>query len=380
MPHAGSWVAKLLRVHFRGRVLALLALISLGLSTALSAHAAVRPRPRARPRVRCHVPNVRGQKLAAAVKRLRMAHCAAAHARASRTTEVVGQRPVAGHLERGGARVTLFLGARIKTTPPHRVPPRQTPPHKTPPPAQPVLAGTPASATPEPVGIPGSWKLMMNSDFSTNSMNSSLWRTGWSSIGVSPPANANELDCYNPRNVYLPGDGTLHLDVTAVSSTCGGSTKPYTGAMVTTNPARARSGGFQYVYGVLEARIFLPADGSLFADWPAFWADGQHWPQDGEDDVMEGIYGMPCWTFHNLAGMVHACMHTMTPGWHTFASDWQPGSITYYYDGVTVGTDTSGITSSPMYIILDNTVHNNEPTVTVADSMQVQYVRVWQAG
>jgi hypothetical protein len=31
-----------------------------------------------------------------------------------------------------------------------------------------------------------------------------------------------------------------------------------------------------------------------------------------------------------------------------------------------------------MFIILDNTVHANEPTVTEPDSMQVQYVRVWQ--
>jgi beta-glucanase (GH16 family) len=221
---------------------------------------------------------------------------------------------------------------------------------------------------------------VLNSDFSTNSINTSIWRTGWTSSGVTSPANGNELDCYSPRNVYLPGDGTLHLDVTATPSTCGGTTKPYTGAMVNTNPARARSGGFQYSYGVLEARIYLPADGPLVANWPALWADGQHWPTDGEDDVMEGIYGMPCWTFHNTAGMIHACMHTMAPGWHTFASDWQPGSITYYYDGVDVGSDTSGITSSPMYIILDNTVHNNEANVTEADSMQVQYVRVWQAG
>ena len=61
---------------------------------------------------------------------------------------------------------------------------------------------------------------------------------------------------------------------------------------------------------------------------------------------MEGLNGVACWTFHNAVGMSHGCDKSLTPGWHTFASDWQPGSITYYYDGVNVGSVTSGMTSS----------------------------------
>ena len=90
-------------------------------------------------------------------------------------------------------------------------------------------------------------------------------------------------------------------------STCGGVTRPYTGAMITTNPARGRGGGFQYTYGVLEAKVYLPADGSLIANWPGVWANGQTWPVDGEDDLMEGLQGLACWSFHNTAGMSHGC-------------------------------------------------------------------------
>jgi beta-glucanase (GH16 family) len=118
----------------------------------------------------------------------------------------------------------------------------------------------------------------------------------------------------------------------------------------------------------------------LIANWPGVWADGQSWPADGEDDLVEGLNGVACWTFHNAVGMNHGCDQSITPGWHTVASDWQPGSITYYYDGIDVGTDISGITSSPMYIIINNTVHSGEPSVSTPDSMQVQYVRVWQTG
>jgi len=53
--------------------------------------------------------------------------------------------------------------------------------------------------------------------------------------------------------------------------------------------------------------------------------------------------------------------------------------VTYYYDGVDVGSITTGITSSPMYLILNNTVSPYSPNDSEADSMQVQYVRVWQS-
>jgi beta-glucanase (GH16 family) len=171
----------------------------------------------------------------------------------------------------------------------------------------------------------------------------------------------------------------MHLNVTAEPSTCGGATEPYTGALVTTNPDDGRaSGGFQYTYGVLEARVYIPADGALIADWPAVWADGQSWPTDGEDDLLEGLGGSACSSLHGPLGLTNACEH-LTPGWHTFASDWEPGSVTYYYDGLAVFRFATDITSAPMFIVLDNSVRSIQgANITEADSMQVQYVRVWQ--
>ena len=237
-----------------------------------------------------------------------------------------------------------------------------------------------SNGTPQPAGIVGNWNLVLNSNFNAPSLDTSVWQTGWFGNGVTSPVNKSEQDCYSPSNVTFPGDGTMHLNVTAQSSTCNGVTKPYTGALVSTNPNDGRaSGGFQYTYGVLEARVYIPADDTHIANWPAVWADGQSWPADGEDDLVEGIGGRACFHFHDPLGGPGACDTSLTPGWHTFSSDWQPGSVTYYYDGIKVGSIATGITNSPMYIILDNTVANNNAGVTEADSMQVQYVRVWQS-
>jgi beta-glucanase (GH16 family) len=110
------------------------------------------------------------------------------------------------------------------------------------------------------------------------------------------------------------------------------------------------------------------------------WADGQSpWPTNGEDDVLEGLGGEACFHFHSPSGGPGSCVAGNLSGWHTFASDWQPGSVTYYYDGAQVGRITTGITSSPMYLILSNTVSSamGGPTVAPSD-MQVDYVRVWQ--
>ena len=49
---------------------------------------------------------------------------------------------------------------------------------------------------------------------------------------------------------------------------------------------------------------------------------------------MEGLSGQACWHFHDPQGGPGGCSTaTYTGGWHTFGADWEPGSVTYYYDG-----------------------------------------------
>ena len=331
-------------------------------STGIGASAATAATPS-----HCVVPSVKRESLKTAKSRLSASRCKLGRITGPHDGLVRVESPTPGTRARIGAKVSLAL-THIRKSTPVRTPTTTTPSTST--------AGV------QPVGVPGDWQLVLDTEFNGSSLDKTVWRTGWFGDGVTDAASNTELDCYSPNNVTFPGDGSMHLNVTATPSTCGGITYPYTGAIVTTNPSDGRgSGGFEYTYGVLEARVYVPADGTVIADWPAVWADGQSWPTDGEDDVMEGLDGVACATFHDpldVGTRTRACSTTVTPGWHTFASNWQPGSVTYYYDGVVVATVTSGVTSAPMYLLLSNTVKIGEPADTEPASMQVQYVRVWQ--
>jgi beta-glucanase (GH16 family) len=234
---------------------------------------------------------------------------------------------------------------------------------------------------PEPVGQGHKWKLIFNDEFNGTSLNTSIWTPGWFGTGITGPVNVAETTCYSPSNVQLPGDGNLHLSLIQQSETCFGGEEPLTGALISSNPDDGVAGhvGFQYTFGYMEVGVYLPPSSTgVIANWPAAWSDGQSWPTDGENDTLEGLSGSPCFHFESPAGNPGGCAVGNYSGWHTFGSDWKPGSVTYYYDGVKVGEITTGITSAPQYLILENTQGSYGGVTVTPATMLVDYIRVWQ--
>jgi beta-glucanase (GH16 family) len=217
-------------------------------------------------------------------------------------------------------------------------------------------------------------KYLLDEEFNGSSIDLTKWTPNWFGATVGTTTRQFGDACANPSHVAQPGDGYLHLKVT--HDACLGMA--YDGALVNTDPSQnLYRGGFQFTFGTVEARVFLPAAKNLStANWPAVWTNGQHWPNDGENDIMEGLGGSDCYHFHSSPGAWGGCAQVAS-GWHTFASTWTSGRVTYSYDGQFVGQVTTGVTGAPMYVIIDNTVSTSYggPTTAPAD-MLVDYVRV----
>jgi beta-glucanase (GH16 family) len=238
---------------------------------------------------------------------------------------------------------------------------------------------SPARPTPMPTGVPGDWTLKFDDEFNGTGLDTANWSTGWFGPGITSPVNSQEEDCYDPAQV-AESDGTLDLTLIQKSEDCGISDPQYTTGLVSTK------GKFSFTYGFIEARVRLPSvpgNPGEAADWPGVWLDGQNWPEDGEIDIAEGLNGRVCAHFHGPAdpqgigaGNGTGCPGgTYTDGWHTFAANWEPGIITYYYDGVDIGSVTSDVTSAPMFVVLDYAAgHPFQAPAT----MKIDYVRVWQ--
>lgn len=271
----------------------------------------------------------------------------------------------------GNGSTPMPTASSTGSTPTPSPTPTQAP---TPTPTPSTASSTPSTTTTGPLGIPGTWRKVFGDEFSGSSLDGSKWNSNWFGCSgcVTKPVNSHEESAYSPSQVSV-SDGSLHLKAIQQSTTVDGKTYPYLSGLVNSN------GKAQFTYGAFEARIYTPSSGTQIANWPAFWTNGQNWPTDGEMDVMEGLGGSACYHFHSPAGGPGGCAPGSYTGWHTYGAEWKQGSVTYYYDGKQVGQITSGITSAPMYLILNHSISSSMGgnTVVPAD-MMVDYVRVWQ--
>jgi beta-glucanase (GH16 family) len=210
-----------------------------------------------------------------------------------------------------------------------------------------------------------------------------------------------ELEYYTrrPANAELDGRGQLVISARAETYTGpDGVTRSYTSARLQTLHE------FQFEYGLVEARIEVPAGQGLISQ---FWMLGNNayepdgWPGSGEIDTMEvrgsqpnivegTIHGPWSWAPHGLSGSLSS-RPSLASGFHVYGVEWEPNRISFLLDGsvyqtiapADLPTGAAWPFRHPFFLLLDLAVGGvwaGAPIHTTPSPahMIVDWVRVWQ--
>ncbi|MEM7130087.1 MAG: carbohydrate binding domain-containing protein [Chloroflexota bacterium] len=159
----------------------------------------------------------------------------------------------------------------------------------------------------------------------------------------------------------------------------------------------------ELAYGRVESRLLVPQGTGI---WPAFWMLGADfrevgWPQTGEIDIMEFVGRIPQEIFGTIHGPgysggasfggIYDLGEDVFNDYHTFAVEWQPGQINWFFDGIqyhsAVPADVEPnewVFEHPFFMILNTAVGGNfggdlGPDLVFPQEYKVDYVRVYQA-
>jgi beta-glucanase (GH16 family) len=211
----------------------------------------------------------------------------------------------------------------------------------------------------------------------------------------------NELQYYTRRPGNAALDGKGHLVITARAERFQGANgveRDYTSARLQTLEK------FEFTYGLMEARIQVPAGAGLA---PAFWSLGNEayteddaWPACGEIDTMEVLGSEP----NILNGTVHGPWPAhpsgiggeaespvpLSAGFHTYGVRWETNQISFLLDGSVYETVTPADLppgeawpfQHPNFLLLNLAVGGDWPKSPDASTrfparMVVDWVRVW---
>jgi len=222
------------------------------------------------------------------------------------------------------------------------------------------------------------WTLVWSDEFDGTTLDSSKWLN---------PTNDNACGAlvkstFMADDAYLDGSG--HLVLRAQSRASGGC-----GASHITAGQISTKGRFSQAYGRFEFRAQMPVGGS--GSWPALWMYpiGNTWPPEIDLLEMQADSSVAYMTYHWGTEQNHQQSYesysnaALATGYHIFAVEWDPGSITWYIDGAPVRSSFLGsnVTSIPMGLIMGMQIGDWTGAAispTLPKYMTVDYVRVYK--
>lgn len=240
---------------------------------------------------------------------------------------------------------------------------------------------------------PGVYRLTFQDEFDGNSLDLSKWNTHlWYE-------DEPGLDNYEVSN------GSLKIWFERKSD----------GSWVEHNRTLDTDGKFEQTYGFFEMEAKFPAGRGL---WGSFWLYAHPGDDRPEIDIVEVYPGGGAasgwsdanyhpinyimtmhkanadYTWHEIPFAIklrdfapYQSGVDLSAGFHKYAVKWEPSGITYYFDGQQIGPKyvaTDDYFSKPMYVLLDLWIggESGNPTSStptgISNSMEVNYVRVWQ--
>ncbi len=229
---------------------------------------------------------------------------------------------------------------------------------------------------------------MFSDNFNGSALDAAKWDTcyPWANTGAGcTNFGNNELEWYLPSQDQV-SSGALHL--TASQTPTNGTTRdgqpttyPWRSGMVTT------FNSLDFTYGYIQVTARIPKGDGF---WPTLWLlpKSQAWPPEIDfQESHDGNTFSTSSTFHPTAGgqdqLVFNSPTDLSVGWHTYAVDWEPGSITWYVDGQQVYAHSgSDVPSEPMYFLADLALSGSydppSSSTPSTASLDLQSVQIYQ--
>ncbi|MDQ0819300.1 hypothetical protein QFZ79_001595 [Arthrobacter sp. V4I6] len=239
-----------------------------------------------------------------------------------------------------------------------------------------------------PVGdLPG-WKHVFMEDFTAGDVPlgafpGPLYRERWSAgYKDGTPDTAGQVSGgksgYYPTKVLSVQNGVLDWFLHSEKGISMGAAPAPRIPNAAKNPPRENS----LLYGRYSVRYRADSMPGFKTAW-LLWPDSGIWPRDGEIDFPEG----------DLGATITAAAHFMSldpkrfeqfftdkfsTEWHVATTEWRPGQVEFFVDGVSIGVSTTDVPSTPMHLILQTeSCLPNCPAPATQGHVFLDWISIW---